>query len=31
MIAQLHFYLDDVFPNSLGKPVFDGAAPRLQW
>jgi hypothetical protein len=31
MIAQLHFFLDDVFPNTLGKPIFDGAAPRLQW
>ncbi len=29
MIAQLHFFLDDVFPNSLGKPLFDGEAPRL--
>ncbi len=22
-IAQVHFYLDDLFPNSLGKPLFD--------
>jgi hypothetical protein len=22
VIAQLHFYLDDIFPNSLGKPIF---------
>jgi hypothetical protein len=22
MIAQLHFYLDDIFPTTLGKPVF---------
>ena len=29
MIAQLHFYLDDVFPNSLGKPIFGGEAPKL--
>jgi len=24
VIAQLHFYLDDIFPNSLGKPIFGG-------
>jgi hypothetical protein len=24
-IAQLHFYLDDLFPNSLGKPLFGGS------
>ncbi|MBV9431498.1 MAG: hypothetical protein JO137_06725, partial [Hyphomicrobiales bacterium] len=22
VIAQLHFFLDDIFPNSLGKPLF---------
>jgi hypothetical protein len=22
VIAQLHFYLDDIFPNSLGRPIF---------
>ena len=22
VIAQLHFYLDDIFPNSIGKPIF---------
>jgi hypothetical protein len=22
VIAQLHFFLDDIFPNSLGKPIF---------
>ena len=21
-IVQLHFYLDDIFPNSIGKPLF---------
>ena len=21
-IVQLHFYLDDIFPNSFGKPLF---------
>ena len=21
-IAQLHFFLDDIFPNSIGKPIF---------
>jgi hypothetical protein len=25
-IAQLHIYLDDLFPGSLGKPVFGGSA-----
>jgi hypothetical protein len=24
VIAQLHFYMDDLFPNSLGAPVFGG-------
>jgi hypothetical protein len=23
-IAQLHFYLDDIFPRSLGRPIFGG-------
>ena len=23
-IAQLHFYLDDLFPHSLGRPLFGG-------
>lgn len=23
-IAQLHFYIDDLFPNSLGRPLFGG-------
>jgi hypothetical protein len=22
-IAQLHFFLDDIFPNSIGRPIFD--------
>jgi hypothetical protein len=22
--VQLHFYLDDIFPSSIGKPVFGG-------
>ena len=22
VIAQLHFFLDDIFPNSLGRPIF---------
>jgi hypothetical protein len=25
VIAQLHFYLDDLFPHSLGRPIFGGA------
>lgn len=24
VIAQAHFYVDDIFPNSLGRPLFDG-------
>jgi len=24
LIAQLHFYIDDLFPHSLGKPLFGG-------
>ena len=23
-IAQLHFYLDDLFPHSIGRPLFGG-------
>jgi hypothetical protein len=26
VLAQLHFYLDDLFPNSIGKPLFGGAS-----
>jgi hypothetical protein len=25
-IAQLHFYLDDIFPNSIGRPIFGSVA-----
>ena len=25
VIGQLHFYLDDIFPNSLGRPIFPAA------
>jgi hypothetical protein len=25
VIAQLHFYIDDIFPHSLGTPIFGGA------
>jgi hypothetical protein len=25
VLAQIHFYLDDIFPNSLGKPIFGTA------
>jgi len=25
VIAQLHLYLDDIFPNSIGRPLFGGA------
>jgi hypothetical protein len=25
-IAQLHFFLDDIFPNSIGRPIFGGGA-----
>lgn len=24
VIAQLHFYIDDIFPHSLGRPIFGG-------
>ena len=24
VIAQLHFYIDDLFPNTLGTPIFGG-------
>lgn len=24
VVAQLHFYIDDLFPNSLGRPIFGG-------
>ncbi len=27
VIGQLHFYLDDIFPNSIGKPIFPAASP----
>jgi hypothetical protein len=27
VIAQLHFFLDDVFPNSIGKPIFSASFP----
>ena len=26
VIGQVHFYLDDIFPNSLGKPIFPAAS-----
>jgi hypothetical protein len=26
-IAQLHFYLDDIFPNTLGQPLLGSSAP----
>jgi hypothetical protein len=26
-MAQLHIYLDDIFPNSIGKPIFGSASP----
>ncbi|MGH9807661.1 MAG: hypothetical protein ACRD9W_10445 [Terriglobia bacterium] len=26
VIGQMHFYLDDIFPQSLGKPIFGGNA-----
>jgi hypothetical protein len=26
-IAQLHIYLDDIFPTTIGKPLFGGATP----
>jgi hypothetical protein len=26
-MAQLHIYLDDIFPNSIGRPIFSTASP----
>jgi hypothetical protein len=26
VVGQVHFYLDDIFPNSLGKPIFGASA-----
>jgi len=26
VIGQLHLYLDDIFPNSIGKPLFAAAS-----
>ena len=25
VIAQIHFFLDDIFPNSIGRPLFGNA------
>ena len=25
VIAQIHFFLDDIFPNSIGRPIFGNA------
>jgi hypothetical protein len=25
VIAQLHFFLDDLFPTTLGRPIFGGS------
>ena len=27
VLAQLHLYLDDMFPTTIGKPLFGTAAP----
>ena len=27
VVGELHFYLDDIFPNTLGKPIFGGNKP----
>ena len=27
VIAQVHFYIDDIFPSSLGRPIFEGSLP----
>jgi hypothetical protein len=29
-IAQLHIYLDDLFPTSIGKPLFGSSAPPMK-
>jgi len=28
LLGQLHFYLDDMFPTTIGRPLLDTAAPR---
>ena len=28
VIAQIHFYLDDIFPRTIGKPLFGDATSR---
>lgn len=30
-LAQFHVFIDDVFPNSLGKPIFGSAPARPAW
>ena len=30
VLAQLHLYLDDMFPNSIGKPIFSSAGTAAQ-
>jgi hypothetical protein len=30
VLAQLHLYLDDIFPNSIGKPIFSSASTAAQ-
>ena len=30
VLAQLHLYLDDIFPNSIGKPIFSSASTASQ-
>ncbi len=27
VMAQLHFYLDDIFPRTIGRPIFGGSGP----
>jgi len=30
VIGQLHLYLDDIFPNSIGRPLFAASRPSGQ-
>lgn len=30
-LAQLHFFIDDIFPNSIGKPLFGEGYSRPAW
>jgi hypothetical protein len=31
VLAQVHFFIDDIFPTSVGKPLFGETTPRPSW